>query len=214
MNEKHQDIINKFHDIYYNGLNGIPIYTNTYWMGVPCLKCPLDLWIYQEIIFEIQPDLILETGTHKGGSAFFLAHILDILGKGEVITIDIDGETERPVHPRITYATGSSSDTELLASIFQCGQDWQRKMFILDSDHSKIHVLNELKAIEKYVNVEDHIIVEDTNVNGHPTYPEHGPGPFEAVNEFLYHNQRFIFEKDREKFLMTFNPKGYLKCIA
>jgi cephalosporin hydroxylase len=90
-------VIDRFHNIYYNGRFGEgPIFDHTYWLGVPCLKCPLDLWIYQEIIGEIRPDLILETGTHLGGSALFLAHLLDSLGSGSIVTIDIRARAQSP----------------------------------------------------------------------------------------------------------------------
>src|SRR5262245_66493979 len=112
MTSQEQTIIDQFHSLYYNGPEGEDyMYMRTYWMKVPCEKCPLDLWIYQEIISEIRPDLIIETGTRFGGSALFMAHILDLLGKGEIITIDIDSTLSRPIHPRIKYVHGSSSDT-------------------------------------------------------------------------------------------------------
>jgi cephalosporin hydroxylase len=205
--------IEKFHDLYYNGLAGEgPIFFKTQWMNVECLKCPLDLWIYQEIITELLPDLILETGTHKGGSALFLAHMLDLVGKGEVITVDIAPVTGRPLHPRIRYVTGSSSDTSLMASLLD-SRPAERRMVILDSDHSKKHVLAELNLLAPRLSVGDWLIVEDTNVNGHPTFKEFGEGPFEAVTEFLELHPDFVCDATKEKFLMTFNPRGFLKKI-
>jgi cephalosporin hydroxylase len=101
MTNQDKIVVDRFHDLYYNGPEGTgPIFTQTYWFNTPCLKCPLDLWIYQEIIAEIRPKLIIETGTHLGGSALFLAHMLDILGYGEVITIDIIENATRPIHLR------------------------------------------------------------------------------------------------------------------
>lgn len=187
-------------------------------MGVPVQKCPLDLWVYQDILCEVLPDVIIETGTMFGGSALYLAHVCDILNHGRVISIDItnqfsDGSLiSRPKHNRITYITGSSTDqnilnqlkTELTGSI----------MVILDSDHSKNHVLQELNLYSPFVQVGSYLIVEDTNVNGHPISPDHGPGPFEAVTEFLINNKNFQIDISREKFLMTQNPSGYLKRIA
>src|SRR4051812_13108501 len=118
MNVEEKGVIERFHDLYYTGLNNQgPIYKNTFWMGVLCEKCPLDLWIYQEIIFEVRPDLIIETGTRFGGSALFMAQVFDFLGKGEIITIDIDDTITRREHPRITYVHGSSSDAQLVESL-------------------------------------------------------------------------------------------------
>jgi cephalosporin hydroxylase len=182
-------------------------------MRVPCLKCPLDLWIYQEIISEVRPDLIIETGTAFGGSALFMAHILDILGKGEVLTIDTDDTISRQAHPRITYVRGSSSNADLIGSILSNRPD-EARLVVLDSDHSKAHVLKELELLSPHVSVGSYLIVEDTNINGHPTLPRFGEGPYEAVTEFLKTHPQFEVDETREKFLMTFNPRGYLRRIA
>ena len=212
MTSHERTIIDAFHNLYYYGLEGEKhLYTRTYWMNVPCLKCPLDLWIYQEIIAEIQPDLIIETGTYSGGSALFIAHILDIVGKGEIITIDIEDQP-RPQHPRITYVKGSSTDADLVDTMLNA-RPVETCMVVLDSDHTKSHVLKELKIFAPYVSLGSYMIIEDTNINGHPTFPAFGDGPYEAVKEFLKTNQNFIVDDSREKFLMTFNPQGFLKRI-
>lgn len=213
MTPQEQDAIDKFHDLYYNGVdNQGYIYARTYWMNIPCLKCPLDMWIYQEIIMETRPDLIVETGTHMGGSALFMAHMLDIVGHGEIITIDILDYPGRPVHPRIKYVKGSSSDVELINSLLD-SRPVEKRLVILDSDHSKKHVLEEIHLFARHVNIGSYLIVEDSNINGHPVHPSFGEGGFEAVEEFLAHNQEFQVDRTREKFLMTFNPSGYLKRV-
>jgi cephalosporin hydroxylase len=209
-----QMVIEGFHELYYNGSTDEgEIFTRTYWMGVPCLKCPLDLWIYQEIIAEIRPDILIETGTYMGGSALFLAHMLDLIGKGEVISIDIASCAARPLHPRINYIQGSSTDANLIDSLLKIRPDNETRLVILDSDHSKSHVLQELNVLAPYVSLGSYLIVEDTNINGHPTYPSFGEGPYEAVEEFLTTNKSFVVDKTREKFLLTFNPNGYLRRI-
>jgi cephalosporin hydroxylase len=205
-------VVSDFHDLYYNGPPGEGhIFKRTYWMGVPCEKCPLDLWIYQEIFNEIRPDLVIETGTHLGGSALFIAHMMDLLGKGEVVTIDINPGV-RPAHPRIRYVLGSSVDETLLASVLG-DRPAEVRMVILDSDHSKAHVNRELELLSPHVTVGSYLIVEDTNINGHPTHPAFGPGPFEALGEFLAGTTDFVVDPLREKFLMTFNPKGFLQRV-
>jgi cephalosporin hydroxylase len=212
MDDETSRIISSFHDLYYNGPPGEGlIFQRTYWMGVPCQKCPLDLWIYQEIVHEIRPDLVIETGPAAGGSALFMAHIMDLVGKGEVITIDIEPGV-RPVHPRIRYLLGTSTDEALLASVLRDRPD-EVRMVILDSDHSQAHVRRELALLSPHVTVGSYLIVEDSNINGHPTYPAFGPGPFEALEEFLDSTTDFIVDPSREKFLMTFNPKGFLKRV-
>jgi len=206
-------VIKDFHELYYYGYKSPgPIYQNTYWMGVPCLKCPLDLWIYQEILFEIKPDLIIETGTDEGGSALFLAQICDLLNHGHVATIDFLSK-ERPQHHRISYIQGLSYDEKVVKKALSCVQNAEKFLVILDSDHSEENVTRELDVLSPYVTPGSYIIVEDTNINGHPVRPEFGPGPFEAVQKFIKENDSFIIDTSREKFLMTFNPKGFLKKV-
>ena len=86
-------------------------------------------------------------------------------------------------------------------------------MVILDSDHGKDHVLNELRTYSPFVTKGSYLIVEDTNINGHPVLHDFGPGPMEAVEDFLKENQNFTVDKSKEKFYLTFNPKGYLRKI-
>jgi cephalosporin hydroxylase len=207
-----QETIDRFHDLYYNGPPGEGyIFQRTSWMGVPCQKCPLDLWIYQEILHEVRPDLVIETGTNLGGSALFLAQMFDLLGHGHVVSIDIV-DLPRPAHPRITYVAGSSSDAALVARAVD-GRPRHACMVVLDSDHSEAHVAKELELLSPYVTRGSYLIVEDTNINGHPTYPTYGPGPFEAVTKFLVARPEFQVDRSREKFLMTFNPSGYLRRV-
>lgn len=213
MNTRERAVVDAFHDLYYNGLPGEgPIFQRTYWMGVPCLKCPLDMWVYQEIINEVRPDLIIETGTHWGGSALFMAHVLDLVGKGRVISIDIE-ELPRVRHPRVEYVKGSSADESLLRSRVNLRRG-EKCMVVLDSDHTKSHVLRELQLLAPYVSVGGYLIVEDTNINGHPTFPSFGEGPREATEEFLRAAPHFVVDEAREKFLMTFNPRGYLRRVS
>ena len=105
---------------------------------------------------------------------------------------------------------GSSSDAALVAEIM-ANRSPKSTLVVLDSDHSKKHVAEELKLFAPLVSVGSYIIVEDTNINGHPVFDSFGEGPFEAVEEFLATDPRFIVDGSREKFLMTFNPRGYLK---
>jgi cephalosporin hydroxylase len=215
MTPEEKTIADAFHRLYYDGPQGEGrVHHRTRWMGTPCLKCPLDLWAYQEILAEVRPDLVVETGTHLGGSALFLAHILDLLGRGELVTIDVLERPDRPRHPRIRYVTGSSGDEGLVGSLFASRPQSETRLVILDSDHSKAHVAKELSLFAPHVSVKSYLIVEDSNVNGHPVLPDYGPGPSEAVAEFLAANRNFVADVSREKFLMTFNPGGYLKRVS
>src|SRR5262245_26050622 len=119
MTPDEKTIVDAFHRLYYDGPAGEGrVHHRTTWMGVPCLKCPTDLWAYQEILAEVRPDLVVETGTHMGGSALFLAHMLELLGRGEVVSIDVLDRPGRPEHARIRYVTGSSADAELVDASF------------------------------------------------------------------------------------------------
>jgi cephalosporin hydroxylase len=206
-----KNIIDHFHRLYYE--SGDQTWKNTFWLGIQTEKCPLDLWIYQEIIFEIRPDVIIESGTYNGGSALFLASLCDLMGKGQMISIDIERKENRPKHDRIIYLLGSSTSKEITEAIQNFIRNNDQVLVILDSDHNKDHVLRELEIYSQFVTKGSYIIVEDTNINGHPVDPEFGPGPREAVEEFLEKNNNFIIDGSREKFYLTFDPGGYLKRI-
>jgi cephalosporin hydroxylase len=175
-------------------------------LGVPTLKNPLDLWIFQEILWEKQPDLILEAGTGHGGSALYLATILDAIGAGRVVTVDWR-DRGQPPHPRITYLGGRSTDPEVLAAMTP---KEEKTMVVLDSGHRMDHVLEELHAYSPFVSPRQYLIVEDTNLNGNPIRPDYGPGPMEAVEQFLSETGDFEPDRSREKFDVTTNPRGYL----
>lgn len=204
-------LVDRFHELYHTAATwGIG---NTAWFGVRLRKCPLDLWVYQEMIYDLKPDIIIECGTQYGGSAFYLAHMCDLNGKGKVVTIDIKDYPEKPKHPRITYLLGSSVSKGIVDQVKATINSRDKVLVILDSDHGRDHVLAELEAYSPLVNLGGYIIVEDTNINGHPVSPGSGPGPMEAVDEFLARTDMFEIDKSKEKFYLTFNPRGYLKRI-
>ena len=179
--------------------------------GTRIIKCPLDLWIYQELVFELEPDLIVETGTMDGGSALYFASLLDLLGTGEVVSVDKVDRPGRPSHPRIDYVLGSSVDEDVLAEVRARAERARTVLVALDSGHTADHVHAELHAYGPLVTPGSYMIVEDTNINGHPVEPTFGPGPMEAVHAFLGETTEFELDRDREKFLLTFNPSGFLR---
>lgn len=208
-------ITKAFHFLYY-GL-GKRTWMSTYWMGTPLLKCPLDLWIYQEIMYEIKPDVVIETGTHQGGSARFLAYLLDVIGNGKIVTVDIKApETTPPHHDRIQYILGSSIAEETIQKVKNQINPGEKVMVILDSNHHRDHVLEELKIYGELVSPGSYMIVEDSNVGGHPVYKKYGPGPMEAIQSFMKSPKgtKFMIDRSKEKFYMTFNPSGYLKKVS
>lgn len=213
LNPAEIETIERFHDLYYRRWwQGGGDTKNLSWCGYEVRKCPLDLWIYQELLVRTRPDLVIETGTLFGGSALFMATIMDLIGHGRIITIDRNPKPGRPHHPRITYWDGSSVDAAIIAEAHKAAGNG-RTMVVLDSDHSEAHVSREIIGYSPLVRLDDYLIVEDTNVNGHPTYPEFGPGPMEAVRAFLAQNDEFVMDRRCERFLMTTNPCGFLKRV-
>ena len=206
-----QERVDAFHRWYYD--NSERTWNNTRWRGVLVQKNPFDLWVYQELIMETHPDVLIEAGTFKGGSAYFFASIFDLLGRGRVYTIDIQEYPNRPQHRRINYLLGSSTSEAVVQKIKNAIRPRERVMVSLDSNHSKAHVLNELKIYSDIVTLGSYLVVEDTNVNGHPVWPDFGPGPWEAVQEFRKADTRFVVDESRERFGMTFNPSGWLKRV-
>jgi cephalosporin hydroxylase len=193
---------------YESGVGG-----KTRWLGQAAVKNPLDLWVFQEILFETQPDVIVETGTYRGGSALYLASICDLLGVGEVISIDVEPiRDDYPHHPRITYLGGRSSTDPDVVDEVRGRVSGRRAMVLLDSDHSQAHVEAELRAYAPLVGPGCYLVVEDTNVGR--VRKELLPGPMEAIDGFLAGTTEFEVDAEREKFLITFNPRGYLRRVA
>ena len=188
---------------------------NTYWLGAPVVKSPLDMWIYQEILFSRRPDVIIETGTAFGGSALFLATICDLIGAGRIVTVDIEPRDDRPSHPRISYLVGDSIDPEIVGLVRREVADGEKAMVILDSKHHRDHVLAEMRAYGSLVTEAQYMIVEDTTINlgvpkpkGRP-YPR--PGPREAVEEFLAGQDKFVLDRSWEKLFMSVAAGGFLR---
>lgn len=214
-------IVEDFHKLYYG--NGSRTWSgNTKYLGINVLKCPLDMWIYQEIVYDIKPDIIIDVGSGDAGCTLFLATILDAMYdessyKGTIIAIDTENTNHvgiLPKHKRIKYVTGSSTSEDTITQVRQLIKFPIKfpSLIILDSDHHKENVLKELNIYSKFAIKDSYIVVEDTNLN-HPN-PTDFEGPFEAVQEFLSNSnnsKKFVVDKDKEKFWLTFNPGGYLK---
>ena len=213
-NEK--NLIEEFHNLYYHGRNFNKGLIKTTWMGVETHKLPLDAWIYQEILFEIKPDVIIETGTYKGGSALYFASICDSIGKGKILTIEdgtnvIPKSHNMPIHKRIKYFRGSSISKEIINKIKKEIKKEDIILVVLDSNHRREHVLKELEVYNKFVTKGSYIIIEDTNTDGNPVKTYFGDGAMKGVFDFLEKNKDFEIDKSKEKFLLTFNPNGYLR---
>ena len=207
-----RDVIrDQFHRLYYHVSKRT--WKDTWYRGVRTYKCPTDMWIYMELIDELEPGLVIETGTYRGGSALYIADRLETIGAGNVVTVDVNEPPNPPQHPRLTYLTGSSTDPEIVEKIAGMIPEGSPVLVILDSDHSRDHVAAELEAYAPLVPVGSYLIVEDTNVNGHPAAPDFGPGPMEAMWDFMATDPGFEVDAQCERYFLTQNPSGYLKRV-
>lgn len=200
-----------FHRLWYDLAD--ETWRNTRWEGQRVLKSPFDLWIYQELIWRVRPTILIETGTRFGGSAYYFASILDRVGHGRVLTVDVDPIEPLPVHPRVEYLRGSSVDPAVIDMISATIGPDDVVMVSLDSDHTHEHVLAELEAFAPMVTVGSYVIVEDTNIGGHPVRVDLGPGPMKAVDEFFPLHPEFENDPLAERYLMTFHPRGFWRRV-
>ncbi len=195
------------------------------WLGVPIIQTPEDMILMQELIFKIQPDFIIETGVAHGGSLIYYASLLELLGKGKVIGVDIEirGHNRRviEVHPmckRIELLEGSSVSDETIEKITKIVPKNSKVIVCLDSNHTKEHVLKELQLYNNFVNPGSYIVVFDTITSkmarlGACEKSYINNGPKEAVEYFLKVNDNFEIDKHYNKLYISYSPNGYLKRI-
>jgi cephalosporin hydroxylase len=148
---RREDITDRFHELYFDAHLEGKTWADTRWLGHPVAKCPLDLWVYQEIVQETRPDLVVETGTFAGRSALFFASLFDLAGNGRIVTVDVEPVEGRPSHDRITYLTGSSTALEIVEEMRRHVDGAERVLVVLDSDYRREHVLAELHAYADFV---------------------------------------------------------------
>ena len=189
-------------------------YERTHWMGVPAAKCPMDMWMYQELIYALKTDLLIETGTLRGGSALFFAQLFDLIGQGEVLSIDINTPPSLPNHPRIKYLQGSSTDEDILNQVANYANQAKSVTVILDSDHTADYKLKELNAYSQFVTRGNYIVAEDSCFDYYPAWPEYGPGPTAAIKPFIAENKQFKVDRFPELHLITFSPMAFLKRLS
>jgi len=186
------------------------------WMGVPAQKNPLDAWVYQEILHEVQPDVVIEIGSAEGGSTIFLAHMLDLIGKGTIISVDIDRSRFNLEHDRLVAITGDSSSPQVVEQVRRLCRD-KSVLVIHDGGHTKQQVLKDLECYAPLVSVNSYFIVEDGIVDLYRPGDGLGSfddGPLSAVEEFISRNPTFIIDAEREKYILTYSPRGFLKRIG
>lgn len=204
-------------------------YTYNYtWLGRPIIKYPNDIVVMQEIIWDVKPDLIIETGIAHGGSIIFSASMLELIGgDGQVVGLDIDIRKhnrkeieEHPMYKRIIMLEGNSVSDEVISKIRKIAKNKKKVMVILDSNHTHKHVLKELELYAPFVTEGSYLILPDTFIEYFPKgyFSDRpwdvGNNPMTAIREFLSKNDNFIIDKEKDKkLLITEGFNGYLKRI-
>ena len=185
------------------------------WLGHPVWQNVLDLWTIQETISLVRPKLLIECGTNRGGSSLFFAHLFDLIGEGEVITVDVERLHEL-THPRITYLIGSSTSAEIADVVRgRAAACSGPVMVILDSDHSRDHVRRELEIYAPLVTPGSYCLVQDGVIDVVSFFRNGRPGPLPAIEDFLRSTDKFELDADRcDRFLVTHHPKGWLRRKA
>lgn len=199
---------------------------NFRWMGRPIIQYPQDMIAMQEILWDVRPDLIIETGIAHGGSLVFYASLCELVGHGEVLGIDIDirphnraAIESHAMSKRVRMIEGSSIDPVIVEEVTRFAEG-KRVLVVLDSNHTHAHVLAELQAYAPLVSVGSYCVVFDTVVDDMPAdaFPDRpwGPGnnPKTAVREFLKLHSDFESDHDTEaKLQITVAPDGYLRRL-
>lgn len=199
-------------------------------MGVPIIQMPADVMATQEVIWATKPDVIIETGVARGGSVIMMAAMLKLIGKGKVIGVDIDIRAHNReaiethvMSPLVELIEGPSTSAETLAKVKAAIPPGQSVMVILDSDHSRDHVLDELRCYGPLVTTGQFLVVADTLLgqtepSQTPTkrskiwYP--GDEPFAALNLYLNETDRFeLDEVINGKLMLSSSPGGYMRCV-
>lgn len=180
-------------------------YGTVKWLGKPVWQPILDLWTLQETIFEVQPQLLIECGTYKGGSSYFFPQLFDLMERGRVITVDLEKQHDLS-HPRATYLIGDCAAADRTTGPV---------MVVLDSDHSQRQVSRELEAYHGMVTLGSYVHVQDGVIDVLPTFAEDRPGPLGAIEAFLAEHDEFEADLERsQRFLITHHPKGWLRRKA
>jgi cephalosporin hydroxylase len=200
---------------------------NFTWFGRPIIQIPDDIMAVQEIVLDVKPDLIIETGIAHGGTLSLYASLLELLGEGEVVGVDIDirphnleAIRQHPLYKRMRVIQGPSTSDEVMEKVRALARGKKRVMVSLDSDHTHAHVLKELQLYSPLVTKGSYLLVFDTVIEDLPpgSFPDRawdkGNNPKTAVWEFLQNSDRFVIDLDiDQKLLTSVAPDGYLRCV-
>ena len=197
-------------------LRALIVQTNNFdsvrWLGQPVWQNVLDLWVIQEAISELRPTVLLECGTNRGGSALFYANLFDLMGRGRVVTVDVE-RMHTLEHPRIDFLVGSSLDEHVLQAMQRAAAGAEgHVMVILDSDHTAAHVARELDAYHGFVTPGSLLLCQDGIIDELPTMTHLRPGPLVAIRQFLPRHPEFSVDaRYNRRFIVTHHPDGWLR---
>lgn len=196
---------------------------NVTWLGIPIIQLPEDILVLQELIYKIRPDWIIETGTAHGGAAVFYASLLELLGRGHVISVDVEirkynrlAIQSHPMSRRITLIESPSTAPKTMAAIRKRVKPKDSVLVMLDSKHTKAHVRRELELYSKWVTPGSYIVVFDGVMEWVADAPRGKPewkrdNPTAAIRSFLKSHPQFVVDPDYNRLSVTYCPGGFLK---
>ncbi len=193
------------------------------WLGVPIIQLPEDLVMMQELIYKVRPEVIVETGTAHGGTAVFYASMLELLGKGRVISIDVEirkynrlAIQAHPMSRRIALLEGSSTDERLVSQVRGMIPSQAVVLVALDSNHTYAHVRRELEQYASLVTEGSYLVVFDGVMewltdapNGKPEWARDNPAA--AVRDFVATHREFVVDPYYHRLGVTYCQEGFLK---
>lgn len=200
---------------------------NFTWLGRPIIQYPQDIVALQEIIWDVKPELVIETGIAHGGSLIFYASMLELIGRGQVLGIDVDIRAHNrqaielhPLSKRIVMIEGSSVAERVAGEVRAFARDKRPILVVLDSNHAHEHVAREMQLYAPLVTCGSYLVVFDTVIEDLPagSYPgrgwDKGNNPKTAVEEFLKATDHFVVDRQIDaKLSITAAPGGYLRCV-
>jgi cephalosporin hydroxylase/predicted O-methyltransferase YrrM len=206
----HQELRTEFVDAYWKSLR----WKETTWLGQRVRKIPPDLFVYQELLHRVRPEWIIDIGSGDGGRAWFLATVCDLLGTGQIVSIDKQQVDGRPEHPRIRFLVGPADEDEIVDEVGSMLPSEPSALLVLGGRASATRTLAQFHAHAHHVPVGSYVVVEDTIVNGHPVWANFGRGPAEAAKAIVESRADFVADLAMEKYVLTFNPNGFLRRLT
>jgi len=204
------DLRDAFTTAYYRSL----AWGQTHWLGHFVPNAATDLLTYQEILSEVRPDWVIETGGPEGGRAYFLATVCELLGHGEVVSVSHHPRKDRPRHPRVRYVAAVPHEPAAREQVSRIVGNEPHAVVILGSRAGRDRTRREFESFAPLVPVDSYLIIEHTVLNGFPVDASFGPGPHEALRRLMNVHGEFLADTTRERHALTFNQGGFLRRIA